>query len=47
MGDKNKGSRSGTEKKPKTAKVGHRPHEERQRQALTQTNDQALRPSRG
>ncbi len=34
MGDKGKGKDSGTGKKPKTPKVGHRPHEEREREAL-------------
>ena len=33
MGDKGKGRDKGTGKKPKTPKVGQRPHEERQRQA--------------
>ena len=33
MGDKGKGRDSGKGKKPKVPKVGHRPHEERQRQA--------------
>lgn len=33
MGDKGKGRDAGNAKKPKTTKVGHRPHEERQRQA--------------
>ena len=33
MGDKGKGRDSGKGKKPKTPKVGQRPHEERQRQA--------------
>lgn len=36
MGDKGKGKDSGKVLKPKTPKVGRRPHEERQRQgALT------------
>lgn len=34
MGDKRKGKDSGKDRKSKTAKVGHRPHEERQREAL-------------
>jgi hypothetical protein len=35
MGDKRKGKDGGTSKKPKAnAKVGLRPHEERQREAL-------------
>ena len=33
MGDKGKGRDSGKGKKPKTPKVGQRPHDERQRQA--------------
>lgn len=33
MGDKARGRDSGKSKKPKAPKVGHRPHEERQRQA--------------
>ena len=33
MGDKGKGRDAGNAKKPKATKVGHRPHEERQRQA--------------
>ncbi|MEA2640384.1 MAG: hypothetical protein QOF51_1778 [Chloroflexota bacterium] len=35
MGDKGKGKDSGTAKKPKTTKQGNRPHEVRQRDALT------------
>jgi hypothetical protein len=35
MGDKRKGKDGGNGKKPKaTAKIGNRPHEERQREAL-------------
>ena len=34
MGDKGKGKHSGKGKKPKIPKLGHRPHEERQREAL-------------
>jgi hypothetical protein len=35
MGDKRKGNANGTAKKPKkTLKEGHRPHEEREREAL-------------
>jgi hypothetical protein len=33
MGDKAKGRDAGKVKKPKAPKLGHRPHEERQRQA--------------
>jgi hypothetical protein len=32
MADKGKGRDAGKAKKPKTPKIGHRPHEERQRQ---------------
>ena len=35
MGDKGKGSNTGKVKKPKAAKRGLRPHEERQRDALS------------
>jgi len=34
MGDKGKGKDSGQTKKPKTPKVGNRPHEQREREAL-------------
>ena len=34
MGDKGRGKHSGKGKKPKIPKMGHRPHEERQREAL-------------
>lgn len=34
MGDKGKGKDSGKGKKSKTPKVGHRPHEERQRETI-------------
>lgn len=34
MGDKGKGKESGKAKKPKTLKVGNRPHEQREREAL-------------
>ncbi len=35
MGDKGKGSKnSGKDKKPKATKIGHRPHEERQRETI-------------
>ncbi len=34
MGDKGKGKQSSTGKKTKAPKVGHRPHEEREREAL-------------
>jgi hypothetical protein len=44
MGEKAKGRDSKNTKKPKTPKVGHRPHEERQRQAaLTQPTSEAAR----
>jgi len=33
MADKGKGKDSGNQKKPKTPKIRHRPHEERQREA--------------
>ena len=42
MGDKGKGKDSGKAKTPKTPKVGHRPHEVRQRQeALTKSSPAA------
>lgn len=34
MGDKGKGKDSGKGKKPKAPKVGNRPHEQREREAL-------------
>jgi hypothetical protein len=37
MGDKGKGKDAGKGKKPKAPTVGHRPHEERQRQAALTT----------
>ena len=37
MGDKGKGKDAGKPKKPKTAKVGNRPHEQREREAAKTT----------
>ena len=34
MGDKGKGKDAGKAKKPKAAKVGNRPHEQREREGL-------------
>jgi hypothetical protein len=34
MGDKGKGKNPGNVKKPKAPKVGNRPHEQREREAL-------------
>jgi hypothetical protein len=45
MGDKARGRDSGKSKKLKTPKVGHRPHEERQRQATL--TPAVLEPARG
>jgi hypothetical protein len=45
MGEKAKGRDSNKAKKPKTPKVGHRPHEERQRQAALTTG--APSPAQG
>ena len=44
MGEKAKGRDASKGKKPKAPKVGHRPHEERQRQtALTPTVPEPVR----
>lgn len=44
MGDKGKGKQTGKEKKPKMAKMGHRPHEERQREGLKSMIPESAKP---
>jgi hypothetical protein len=44
MADKGKGNQSSSGKKQKAAKEGHRPHEERQREALSKTDELKSHP---